>query len=349
MVLDIDRFGRINDSLGPERGDQVLQVIGHRLRESMGDRTPAEPAGGGGLPRLKVARLAADEFGVLISDVGPVEEVLERAYRLLAVVRAPIRVPGQEITLAARIGVAMMPDHATEADALLKAAETALNRAKRAPGEQVALFSEEMKVAAFLRFTLEGDLRRAIGEEELQVLYQPIVDVRGRRIAKAEALVRWAAPGAGHGAAAGVHLAGRGDRHDRAADPGGDRAGVSDIAQMGDALPPDFRVSINLSGVNFMDPQLIPTIRAVLDGGAGAAVAHRVRAHRDGADARPRLRYRHPGPAPRDGHPGGGGRFRHRLLVAGLPAPAGGEYPQDRSQPSSASFTTARGWRSSRR
>lgn len=265
MVLDIDRFGRINDSLGPERGDQVLQVIGHRLRESMGDRMPAEPAGGGSLPRLKVARLAADEFGVLISDVGPVEAVLESAYRLLAVVRAPIRVPGQEITLAARVGVAMMPDHATEADALLKAAETALNRAKRSAGEQVALFSEEMKVAAFLRFTLEGDLRRAIGEEELQVFYQPIVDVRGRRIAKAEALVRWA------------HLA-RGTVPPPEFISLAEETGMivpltravieqvcSDIAQMGDALPPDFRVSVNLSGVNFMDPQLIPTIRAVLE------------------------------------------------------------------------------------
>ena len=70
MVVDIDRFARINDSLGPERGDQVLQVIGHRLRERMGDRTPAEPAGGGSLPRLKVARLAADEFGILVSDAG---------------------------------------------------------------------------------------------------------------------------------------------------------------------------------------------------------------------------------------------------------------------------------------
>ncbi|MCK6387702.1 putative bifunctional diguanylate cyclase/phosphodiesterase [Zoogloea sp.] len=264
MVLDIDRFARINDSLGPERGDQVLQVIGHRLRESMGDRTPAEPAGVGGLPRLKVARLAADEFGVLISDVGPVEEVIEVAYRLLEVVRAPIRVPGQEITLAARVGVAMMPEHATEADALLKAAETALNRAKRSTGEQVALFSEEMKVAAFLRFTLEGDLRRAIGEDELQVFYQPIVDLDGPRVAKVEALVRWA------------HLA-RGTVPPPEFISLAEETGMivpltravieqvcSDIAHMGDALPPDFRVSINLSGVNFMDPHLIPTIRAVL-------------------------------------------------------------------------------------
>ena len=266
MVLDIDRFARINDSLGPERGDQVLQVIGHRLRESMGDRTPAEPAGGGGLPRLKVARLAADEFGVLVSDVGPVDEVIEVAYRLLDVVRAPIRVPGQEITLAARVGVAMMPEHATEADALLKAAETALNRAKRSTGEQVALFSEEMKVAAFLRFTLEGDLRRAIGEEELQVVYQPIVDLNGPRIAKVEALVRWA------------HLA-RGPVPPPEFISLAEETGMivpltravmervcNDIVELGDALPADFRVSINLSGVNFMDPQLIPTVRAVLEG-----------------------------------------------------------------------------------
>jgi diguanylate cyclase (GGDEF)-like protein len=264
MVVDIDRFARINDSLGPERGDQVLQVIGHRLREAMGDRTPAEPAGGGGMVRFKVARLAADEFGILMSDVGAVDEMLALAHNLLQVVRAPIRVPGQDITLSARIGLAMMPDHATDADALLKAAETALNRAKRTNGDPVALFSEEMKVAAFLRFTLEGDLRRAIGADELKVLYQPIVDVNQRAVVKAEALVRW------------PHM-------DRGSVPPpefislAEETGMivplsrcvmervcADIAGLGDELPDDFRVSINLSGVNFMDAQLIPTVRAVL-------------------------------------------------------------------------------------
>jgi diguanylate cyclase (GGDEF)-like protein len=266
MVVDIDRFARINDSLGPERGDQVLQVIGHRLRERMGDRTPAEPAGGGSLPRLKVARLAADEFGILVSDAGSVDEVLATAHELLQVVQAPIRVPGQDITLSARVGVAVMPDHATEAEAILKAAETALNRAKRVTRESVALFSEEMKVAAFLRFTLEGDLRRAIGEEELQVLYQPIVDVERKAIVKAEALVRW------------PHLA-RGSVPPSEFISLAEETGMivpltraviervcNDIAELGDALPPDFRISINLSGVNFMDAQLIPTVRAVLDG-----------------------------------------------------------------------------------
>ncbi len=272
MVVDIDRFARINDSLGPERGDQVLQVIGHRLRESMGDRAPAEPAGGGGLPRLKVARLAADEFGILLSDVGTVDDVLATAHELLHAVRAPIRVPGQEITLSARVGVALMPDHAADADALLKAAETALNRAKRVSRDQVALFSEEMKVAAFLRFTLEGDLRRAIGEDELQVLYQPIIDVDRRCVVKAEALVRW--PHSSRGAVPPpefISLA--------------EETGMivpltrvvlervcNDIAELGAALPDDFRISINLSGVNFMDPQLIATVRAVLDG-AGVAAA----------------------------------------------------------------------------
>jgi EAL domain-containing protein (putative c-di-GMP-specific phosphodiesterase class I) len=126
----------------------------------------------------------------------------------------------------------------------------------------VALFSEEMKVAAFLRFTLEGDLRRAIGEEELQVL--PAHRRLDGRIAKVEALVRWA------------HLA-RGTVPPPEFISLAEETGMivpltravieqvcSDIAHMGDALPPDFRVSINLSGVNFMDPQLIPTIRAVL-------------------------------------------------------------------------------------
>ena len=266
MVVDIDRFARINDSLGPERGDQVLQVIGHRLRDCMGDRTPAEPAGGGGLPRLKVARMAADEFGILVTDAGPVEEVLTLAHKLVQVVCAPIRVPGQEITLSARVGVALMPDHESDADALLKAAETALNRAKRITRDQVALFSEEMKVAAFLRFTLEGDLRRAIGEDELKVLYQPIVDVNRREIVKAEALVRW--PHMSRGPVPPPEFISLAEETGMIVPL--TRAVMervcNDIVELGDALPADFRVSINLSGVNFMDPQLIPTVRAVLEG-----------------------------------------------------------------------------------
>jgi len=269
MVVDIDRFARINDSLGPERGDQVLQVIGQRLRETMGDRMPAEPAGGGALPRLKVARLAADEFGILIGEAGSVDDMLAIAHALLQVVRGPIRVPGQEITLAARVGVAILPDHASDADALLKAAETALNRAKRVTRDEVALFSEEMKVAAFRRFTLEGELRRAIGEEELQVLYQPIVDVERGCIVKAEALVRW--PHMASGPVPPPEFISLAEETGMIVPL--TRTVIErvchDIATLGPALPQDFRIGINLSGVNFMDPQFMPTVCAVL---AGAAV-----------------------------------------------------------------------------
>jgi len=264
MVVDIDRFARINDSLGPDRGDQVLQLIAHRLREDMGDRQPAEAAGGGYSTRFRVARLAADEFGVLVNDVGSAADLLDTAERLLEVVRAPIRVPGQEITLSARIGMAVMPDHATDADALLKAAETALNHAKRSRGDPLALFSEDMKVAAFLRFTLETDLRRAIGEDEMRMRYQPIVDIRRRAVVKAEALLRW--PHASRGAVPPpefISLA--------------EETGLivpltrsvlekvcADLLRLEHRLAPDFRISINLSGVNFMDTQLIPTVREVL-------------------------------------------------------------------------------------
>ena len=264
MVLDIDRFARINDSLGPERGDQVLQVIGHRLRECMGDRSPSEPAGGGSLPALKVARLAADEFAILITPVRAPEDMLDVADSLLAAVRAPIHLPGQEITLSARIGVAMLPDHAMDADALLKAAETALNRAKGLAGEQVALFSEEMKVAAFLRFSLESDLRRAIDNNELVVVYQPIVDVERRSIVKAEALVRWCHPVRGMvpppefislAEESGLILPLTRGVMERV---------CADLAAMEKQIPADFRISVNLSGVNFMDVQLIPTVQELL-------------------------------------------------------------------------------------
>ncbi|MBN8283228.1 EAL domain-containing protein [Zoogloea sp.] len=264
MVVDIDRFARINDSLGPERGDQVLQVIGHRLRECMGDRAPAEPAGGGALPSFKVARLAADEFGILMPDVGHLDEAVAVAHRLLGVVRAPIHVPGQDITLSARIGLAVMPDHTGDADALLKAAETALNRAKRTNGEPVALFSEEMKIAAFLRFTLEGELRRAIGEHELRVVYQPIVDAATGIIVKAEALVRW--PHMGRGPVPPPEFISLAEETGMIVPLSREvfERVCADIAELEADMPPGFRISVNLSGVNFMDAQLIPTVRAEL-------------------------------------------------------------------------------------
>ena len=264
MVVDIDRFARINDSLGPERGDQVLQVIGHRLRECMGDRAPAEPAGGGALPSFKVARLAAVEFGILMPDVGHLDEAVAVAHRLLGVVRAPIHVPGQDITLSARIGLAVMPDHTGDADALLKAAETALNRAKRTNGEPVALFSEEMKVAAFLRFTLEGELRRAIGDHELRVVYQPIVDAATGMIVKAEALVRW--PHMGRGPVPPPEFISLAEETGMIVPLSREvfERVCADIAELEADMPPGFRISVNLSGVNFMDAQLIPTVRAEL-------------------------------------------------------------------------------------
>ena len=123
-----------------------------------------------------------------------------------------------------------------------------------------------MKVAAFLRFTLEGDLRRAIGEEELQVLYQPIVDVARKAIVKAEALVRWPHLARGSVPPPEFISPGRGDRMIVPLTRAVMERVCNDIAELGSALPPDFRISINLSGVNFMDAQLIPTVRAVLDG-----------------------------------------------------------------------------------
>lgn len=230
----------------------------------MGDRAPAEPAGGGALPSFKVARLAADEFGILMPDVGHLDEAVAVAHRLLGVVRAPIHVPGQDITLSARIGLAVMPDHTGDADALLKAAETALNRAKRTNGEPVALFSEEMKVAAFLRFTLEGELRRAIGDHELRVVYQPIVDAATGMIVKAEALVRW--PHMGRGPVPPPEFISLAEETGMIVPLSREvfERVCADIAELEADMPPGFRISVNLSGVNFMDAQLIPTVRAEL-------------------------------------------------------------------------------------
>jgi diguanylate cyclase (GGDEF)-like protein len=193
FFIDLDHFSRINDTLGHEAGDQLLQQVALRLRACCRDREdevgPAQEA-----LAPDVARLGGDEFTVIIPGLTQAEDAAKLARRILSSLAHPIRVGGQEIFVNASIGIAIYPEDGEDLETLLMHADTAMYQAKEQGGSSYQAYSRTMNASALQRLTLENALRRAIEREEFELHYQPIVDARSGVPLGAEALVRWRHP-----------------------------------------------------------------------------------------------------------------------------------------------------------
>ena len=181
LFVDLDNFKSINDTLGHNFGDRVLQAITERLRAAAGTRA-------------LLARLGGDEFTVLMEDVKSSEEVEERAAALVATLQEPLLVDGRILSTSASIGASMYPDHATDSEALLRAADVALFRAKELGRNRFALYRPALYDAAAQRFRLEQSLRRAVEAGDLMLMYQAQVALHTRETIGVEALLRWKKP-----------------------------------------------------------------------------------------------------------------------------------------------------------
>ena len=193
FFIDLDHFSRINDTLGHEAGDQLLQQVAVRLRASCRDREdevgPADEA-----LAPDVARLGGDEFTVIIPGLSHPEDAGKLARRILSSLAHPIRVAGQEIFVNASIGIAIYPDDGEDLETLLMHADTAMYKAKEQGGSSYQVYSRAMNASALQRLTLENALRRALERSEFELHYQPIMNGRTGLPMGAEALVRWRHP-----------------------------------------------------------------------------------------------------------------------------------------------------------
>jgi diguanylate cyclase (GGDEF)-like protein/PAS domain S-box-containing protein len=183
-LLDLERFKAINDTLGQQVGDRVLQTLGERLQESAGDIH-------------RVARLGANLFALTFQQGGAAEEVarrIEAAARALFTV--PFAVDGREVRVAAKAGIAVFPDDGADADALIRNAEAALRRAKET-GEHTLFYAPEINARVSEQVELEHRLRKAVDHGELFLHFQPKLDLASRRIVGVEALMRWQSPEGG--------------------------------------------------------------------------------------------------------------------------------------------------------
>ena len=181
LLIDLDHFKNINDSLGHNVGDEVLKAVAQRI-QSLFDT------------EITVARLGGDEFGLLVENCQQVVQAAGYAQRILDGFKTPFVLENQQLFISASVGISLFPSDASSAQQLLRNADSALFKAKSDGREAYALYTEELTAHAQQRVELASELRRAIEQHELRVFYQPIHSLQDSRIMGVEALVRWQHP-----------------------------------------------------------------------------------------------------------------------------------------------------------
>jgi diguanylate cyclase (GGDEF)-like protein/PAS domain S-box-containing protein len=181
LFLDVDRFKHVNDSLGHEIGDRLLQSVAQRLLACV-RRSDT------------VSRQGGDEFVILLSEINQAQDAAVSAEKMLQALEAPHRIGQHELRVTGSIGIVVYPDDGTEVDVLLKHADFAMYHAKDQGRNNYQFFEPNLNVRALERQLLESGLRRAIDRQELVLHYQPKIDLESGAIVGAEAFVRWRHP-----------------------------------------------------------------------------------------------------------------------------------------------------------
>jgi diguanylate cyclase (GGDEF)-like protein/PAS domain S-box-containing protein len=182
LMLDLDRFKEINDSLGHDAGDQLLMEIASRLKLSLRESDV-------------VARLGGDEFAIIqVSNEDPIRHASALSERIIDLVSEPFDLNGSNVIVGASIGISLAPAHGSDASELLKRADLALYQAKADGRNCYSFFDTDLATRAHARHSLERDLRSAISNDEIDVHYQPIVEMGTEQPCAVEALARWHHP-----------------------------------------------------------------------------------------------------------------------------------------------------------
>jgi len=249
LVLDLDGFKDVNDSLGHGLGDQLLRMVARRLADGV-------------LEADFLARLGGDEFMMAVSDVD-VDALADQAGRIVELLSAPFVVDGHTLSVGVSIGIGLFPEDGDGMDVVLRHADAAMYEAKRKGRNTFEFFDPALEQAVHRRLRLQQDMQRALANGEFEVYYQPLVEMRSGRIVGAEALVRWNDPERGlrgpaefipHSESTGLILP-LGQWVLRA-------ACVQAVRWAGQGWP--LKMSVNLSARQFRDPELPAQVGAIL-------------------------------------------------------------------------------------
>lgn len=184
LFIDLDRFKTVNDSLGHQVGDRLLQQAAERLRRTVG-------------PQHRIARLGGDEFVVMMISPEDRDAVVRMAETIIGALKVPYELDHYRLNSSCSIGISLCPEDSAESYILLRNADTAMYHAKARGGNVWQFFTSAMNEQAHSRLTLENELRRAISNHEFELWYQPQVRTTDNHLIGAEALLRWRHPTAG--------------------------------------------------------------------------------------------------------------------------------------------------------
>ncbi len=193
MLIDLDMFKRINDTLGHDVGDQLLRIVAERLKGVLRD-TDALDAYDIDRLNLTLARLGGDEFGIMIADIDSIEPIYLIIQRIVESLSKNIELGGEELYTTCSIGISVYPKDGDDSGLLLKHADAAMYHAKRLGRNHYQFYADEINKASFEHLKMENQLRFAIERDEFFLLYQPKVNVVSGKVVGMEALIRWKHP-----------------------------------------------------------------------------------------------------------------------------------------------------------
>ncbi len=248
MMLDLDRFKQVNDTMGHPAGDELLRQVADRLRTVMGDRG-------------EIGRLGGDEFQIIMPNFDDRGKMGELAAKLIQMVSQPYAIDGKQAVIGASLGIAVAPHDGDTSQALVASADLALYAAKNGGRGQFRFFSSELQDEALSRSVLNQDLREALARDELELHYQPVVRIEDNTVVGFEALMRWNHPERGAIApSVFIPIA----EESNLIIPLGDwavRQACIDATQW----PESVRVGVNISPVQFAHPSFIATVTEALE------------------------------------------------------------------------------------
>lgn len=181
LFMDLDHFKKINDTLGHASGDLLLQAVAQRLKRCVRESDT-------------VARISGDEFNVLMPDLGQTDDVGTVVGKIMGVFETPFALEGSEVEVTTSVGISMFPDDGDSCEELLKKADGAMYVAKQSMGNSYQFYNAEINTRTVNRQSMERRLRQAVSKGELELLYQPLLDLETGRIVAGEALLRWHHP-----------------------------------------------------------------------------------------------------------------------------------------------------------
>jgi diguanylate cyclase (GGDEF)-like protein/PAS domain S-box-containing protein len=190
LFLDLDNFKRINDTLGHTNGDQVLKAVAERLQNCLRSSDLVSHTGES-ISTHMAARFGGDEFTILLTDIRNSEDAAVAAQRIMDSLVCPLTLDSQEVVITPTIGIAIYPEDGDNTEILFKNADTAMYSAKNGGKNCFQFYNDDMNVNARARLTMESQLRNALQNNELQLHYQPQMDVDSGRVTGVEALLRW--------------------------------------------------------------------------------------------------------------------------------------------------------------